>query len=58
MNTSMNGSQERAEREFDPINSESEKRKDWEPPRMLQLDVSAAGTHPSGNGTDSVFNYS
>lgn len=57
MNTSMNGSQE-AERVRDPVNSESEKRKAWEPPIMVRLDVSDAGTHPSGHGTDSVFNYS
>jgi hypothetical protein len=57
MNTSMNESQ-KTERVPHPVNSESEKRKAWEPPTMVRLDVSAAGTHPSGSGTDSVFNYS
>jgi hypothetical protein len=53
----MNGSQ-KSERVPDPVNSESEKRRTWEPPTMVRLDVSAAGTNPSGHGTDSVFNYS
>jgi hypothetical protein len=42
----------------DPVNSKSEKRKGWEPPIMVQLDVSAAGTSPGGSGNDSVYNYS
>ncbi len=55
MNTSMNGSQ-KAE---SVANAESEEgRKAWEPPVMVRLDVSAAGTVPSGNGTDSVYAYS
>ncbi len=57
MNMSMNGSQE-TECVSDPIKSESEERKAWEPPVMVRLDVSAAGTTPSGHGTDSIFNYS
>jgi hypothetical protein len=57
MNTSMNGSQ-RTERVPDAVNPESEKRKAWEPPIMVRLDVSAAGTVPSGSGNDSAFNYS
>jgi hypothetical protein len=57
MNTSMNGSQ-KTERVPDAVNSESEKRKAWEPPIMVRLDVSAAGTSPKGTGNDSVFNYS
>lgn len=57
MSTSMNGSQ-KGERVLDPVTYESEQRKPWEPPTMARLDLSAAGTHPSGNGTDSVFNYS
>jgi hypothetical protein len=57
MNTSMNGSQE-TERVPGAVDSESEKRKAWEPPAMARLDVSAAGTSPSGHGNDSAFNYS
>jgi len=57
MNTSMIGL-DTTERVPDLVNSESEERKAWEPPTMVRLDVSAAGTTPSGTGTDSVFNYS
>lgn len=56
MNTSMNGSQE-TERVPDAVDSESEKRKAWQSPILVRFDVSAAGTHPSGSGTD-TFNYS
>jgi hypothetical protein len=57
MNTSMNMSQ-KTERVPDAADSESEKRKAWEPPMLVRLDVSAAGTIPSGVGNDSAFNYS
>lgn len=57
MNTSINGSQ-KAEGVPDAGNSKPEKREAWEPPRMVRLDVSAAGTSPRGTGNDSVFNYS
>lgn len=57
MNTSMNVSQ-KTEQVPDAVDSGSEERKAWEPPMMVRMDVSAAGTTPSGTGSDSVFNYS